>query len=597
MMKTKLLIAALAFASAALVLSSCTREDIDDTLPKGAIRLIADDFQSNAKLGVDSEGAQLHFIAGDTLWINGDSYIVNATTNGTAYILDNNGALEGKAIYAVYPHSIVDATVFDAENPANVKIDLPAAYEYRCDGTSQIVRAPLAAYRQAGNTDALQFQHLTAAVTLKIMPGSNTNPIKLKTIKLSNYNKILASSKNITISDNITMDNFTAGTGSSDITITFGSAENNSCAVGNNTPVYIQIPILPVGRGTDNLSSFTVEVTAGLDLEGSIENFEYYFNRKQNDNTRMTIAQGELAYIPVDMTIGAYTTPATVNVGMQVDGAFSIGNGQKVYLAKSNLKYHVENQTWGFFDNQYTTLETNGLWNTNYGLTVNPGIDGWMSLFIYGSNGDKTNVSPKDLPLTHTQNQNATLPCQNLIANGENYDWGAKVGDNNWFTLSKEQWQYLFNSDRMSPSGAAYHLAAVGNRRGLLVYPDGFWGIQTGLRTGAPSNHGNTIEIETFENLEKVGVVFLPAAGRITDAKTSGKPPKYYNKIENVSETYTDGTCYYWTSTCLTVQDGTQGAYYMQSSSSAVTFNANNFVDNTQKAMSASVRLAHPANF
>lgn len=624
MMKTKLLIAALAFASAALVLSSCTREDIDDTLPKGAIRLIADDFQSNAKLGVDSEGAQLHFIAGDTLWINGDSYIVNATTNGTAYILDNNGALEGKAIYAVYPHSIVDATVFDAENPANVKIDLPAAYEYRCDGTSQIVRAPLAAYRQAGNTDALQFQHLTAAVTLKISNG-NTNPIKLKSIILTNGGvtgntivaQCLAGTKNITISNNIAMDQVTNGNNapggtSSSISVSFGSGSNNSCTIDGNSSAYIQIPILPVKAIHNESNPFDVEIRAGLDLEGSIETFEYFFKKGQQNTTEITIAQGELAYIPVDMTIGSYSYN-NLNWGMRVDGAFSISSTQKVYFAKGNLKYYVDGDddpanptNWAFFNSQDSILENDDeKWRKpTDGLVFHSGIgtspNRWMSLFVYGTNGTNANLLPRSLP----SNFSTSSTYGNLLMESlGNHDWGKRIGTNSrWFTLSKENWEYLLNNDRMNPGTSvneafvAYRYTTINGKAGLIIYPDNFWGTLSvqNILTAVPTNT-EQLDATKWEALQKVGVVFLPAAGQIIHRTNIwNEKPKNGSIVTNVTEGRDNGTCFYWTSTYTTDNGG--GPWFMQCSSAPM-YEINAYGNNTQKAYALAVRLAHPANF
>ena len=195
---------------------------------------------------------------------------------------------------------------------------------------------------------------------------------------------------------------------------------------------------------------------------------------------------------------------------------FTVSSGyetKKVRFSPGNLQYKT-GTGWRFAEHQYDVCQTsNGSWNTS----------GWVDLFGWGTwsgtseHWDPTNTSPYS-----------------------NYSWESNYDDvyfhgtltnhtaTNWFTLSRDQWQYLIGHSR---HGLATITVGENAIHGMVILPDNSTlSINT---TGSSWSNNEYSESEWVTNMEAKGAVFLPAAG--------------YR--EGTSVNYNKNDSYYWSCT------------------------------------------------
>lgn len=569
-------ISAALIAAIVLLFTSCVPENPDPNadLPKGAIRLTAPGYKPMAgtKLGVDQYGAQVHFIEGDEVWINGETYTVQIAPNGSAYISDSEPGKNpiSYPIHAIYPASLVtSSTTFNATNHTISGITIPSIpqtlssllitestddnilYTIKKDGDKIPVRqanvaAPLIGYQEEANS-ALSFKHLAAALILAI-DNPTCLDITITDVALQQKNESNGGVLSALISTNISFlsPSITSVTANAYPTnksyyakINFDATAKFTIPAGETG--YIQLPIMPV---TD--AQFEIAFTASHDSQNDgVAAFEYYFKRKQSYN-HTTINQSEIAYIPITFNPNHNYNS---NSPFQTDGLFSISATEKVYFAKGNLRYKIpssgtnENEayfsqptTWSFCDNQYDVIETA---TTNLDNGKSPGNGTYTGLFVYGSNG--ATIQPRSVTSNITGD---------LTTSTNNFDWGIRVGDGNWFTLSASQWKYLLEDRTMklhsgnnnSHKGKRYLQATIHGIKGLIIFPDFYWGSMEGGPD--PNSADNTVSDDDWIVMQKKGAVFLPAAGYAS--KPASGPPALLNRLTLSGK----GTsCYYWTST------------------------------------------------
>lgn len=596
MLKIKYIVPVLALALsavAALFFAACQPEDLNSDLPKGAIRLVADGFKATggAKLGVDDEGAQVYFIEGDEVWVNGTTYTVRIS-GGVPYI-----SLPDDVEYplrAVYPASLVQSY----SDGNLVDIQFPDEYDYRvymANGTTrrQNVAAPLCAYAQNNNNEnRLVFQHLTAAI---VVAFKNTTkiPITITSLNLRNSGQVMFRRMTIDVSNPVVGYEPEGGDNTGDNTgVTIAYKFPDSCIVEANSVGYIQIPILPVGETTSGGSQFTIDLTATPAMDG-VPPFEFKFNKTQTGRN-LTINRSQMAYAPIILASNA--TGNDDYEHFTQNGFFSIADGKQVYFSKGNLKYKVpengetENEDyysntshWGFCYPQYEYIDKRANTVTNsdpqkrYSVP-NADPEGWTGLFVYGSNGMKV-VYPRATAHSAPSLANDWIE-DNLRETSPVTDWGVRVGDGKWFTLTKDEWDYLlFSREMIVPVGVfptRCVTAQLNDVKGLFIYPDKYWSGVGATAIGS----GNNVSLQDWENFQKRGVVFLPAAGSVTSGGRSGNQLNF-NSIGSY--------CQYWTAT---------GKNYLQVNySSTATDPGTENTEQTTQHFLRSVRLVYPANF
>ena len=166
--------------------------------------------------------------------------------------------------------------------------------------------------------------------------------------------------------------------------------------------------------------------------------------------------------------------------------SFSVSDSKKVIFSPGNLQYNGSESTykWRFAENQYDVI---GTWNTST----------WVDLFGWGT---WTGSSPDPTKTSYTNSDytwdSADFSQENILADAtqRSYDW---------YTLSKDEWVYVFNTRTVNGgtgAGKSYTLkATVGSRMGIVLYPDNY--------TGAVYSGSD------WASFEAAGCVFLPAAG------------------------------------------------------------------------------------
>ena len=166
--------------------------------------------------------------------------------------------------------------------------------------------------------------------------------------------------------------------------------------------------------------------------------------------------------------------------------SFSVSDSKKVIFSPGNLQYNGSESTykWRFAENQYDVI---GTWNTST----------WVDLFGWGT---WTGSSPDPTKTSFTNSDytwdSADFSQEDILADAtqRNYDW---------YTLSKDEWVYVFNTRTVNGgtgAGKSYTLkATVGSKMGIVLYPDNYTGT---VYSGSD-----------WASFEAAGCVFLPAAG------------------------------------------------------------------------------------
>ena len=200
----------------------------------------------------------------------------------------------------------------------------------------------------------------------------------------------------------------------------------------------------------------------------------------------LTIIQDHFSYYDISFTRGTLNPAISVNtvcqlVNEELPGVFTVSaENKKVHFSKGNLRYTVATQTWSFFDKQSDCGPA----------TYAAGHDKEISLFTWGYNPEKS-IIPDG-----RNEDNVDITSGNL---SQEQDWGCTMGDGTtWRTLTRDEWQYLFETREMKNGGPRYSLNIIcGNIKGIVIYPDDY--------------NGSTLSGSITEIPE--GVVFLPAAG------------------------------------------------------------------------------------
>ena len=219
-----------------------------------------------------------------------------------------------------------------------------------------------------------------------------------------------------------------------------------------------------------------------------------------------------------------------------IGGKFTVNNsGDKVYFSKGNLQLVGEN-SWKFADNQWDY----------FGDTQ---ADNHRDLFGWGTgnNPNKTSEDNNDYDTFTDWGNNSFLQAQ--LGTG-------------WYTLSNDDWHYLFKTRTVNGGTGAGHSYTLGQsvngKMGVVIYPDNYAGAL--YTTGSD-----------WSTFEAAGCVFLPAAGT-----------RYGNGIGNTDKGY------YWSST-PNFKFSSNAAYSVHISDQLYTENSPFYCSNGQ-----SVRLVRP---
>ncbi len=264
-------------------------------------------------------------------------------------------------------------------------------------------------------------------------------------------------------------------------------------------------------------------------------------------STATTNAEG---YLPLGFTMGPidYDMFNDDGIGIVWDrgDTFTVsddgqGNVKKIYFAPGNLQYKSgETYPWRFAENQWDTI---GSYDES----------SWVDYFAWGTwtgdNPDPKIVSNYDWEAYQAWSSSlnwdaADFTKEYLLADESQRDY-------DWYTLSKDEWQFLLNrTGDLCVPGTANGVA------GVILFPDAWTGTY----------YGGVVEYTAA--MQEAGAVFLPKAG-------------FY--IGNVIE-----GAYYWSST---MGDDP----YNPSAYCAVLYGNGGYLDGYSRANGCPVRLVRDA--
>lgn len=204
----------------------------------------------------------------------------------------------------------------------------------------------------------------------------------------------------------------------------------------------------------------------------------------------------------------------------------NIASGNLQYKAKDNEGYRFAEKQWHYVGGNTSNAEWGNVWNhlgndsiksSNDSIGMD-GYDGWIDLFGWG-----TGYTP-----TEHDTINASY--------SDFEEWGNKIGDKKWYTLSGDEWKYLLNIDGENTVRKGKNVyTTVEGVKGILIFPDCF----------EMSFNGTNPE---WSDMEKAGAMFLPAAGwRYYNVYKLEKdfPQMYYWSMSNPDDSYSIAYCVY----------------------------------------------------
>ena len=205
-----------------------------------------------------------------------------------------------------------------------------------------------------------------------------------------------------------------------------------------------------------------------------------------------------------------------------LNGVFSVSENTQVNFSQGNLQYIGSTSTpyWKFAEHQWDYFGS-----TQNGTSQNVDRD-LFGFATSGYNHGAMHYQPWSTgPYNGGYYAYGTLSC-NLYDQSGKADWGynaiANGGnlENQWRTLTKDEWFYLFNT-RTTISGIRYAKAVVNNVNGVILFPDNW---NASVYEGNYNNSyysDNTITLSDWTDImEPAGAVFLPASGYRSGSST-----------------------------------------------------------------------------
>ena len=274
-----------------MMLGGCQKEDSPVKEGNNRLEIAAEGLGGHQKMYIDDVNA--YWQTGDKVNINGTEYTlnVNSSNPATAYI-ENVPVTE--TYYGVFP-----ASIFRSRDGGNVTVELPDTYQYKTDGSHQVLDAPLGYY---GDGDGrLYFRHLTGALTIQITAPKGFSVDHVVVGTTQGYRMSGSFTYDLASIDGITQ---TGTSGSNTVEMLFDYDQLVFVEAGTQS---VQIPIPAVG-GTVNFS---------ITVEGHLQGTKHTFSRTQNSGGILN--RGILGYVPVNINSGQ--ADVTLSSLFPVDGS------------------------------------------------------------------------------------------------------------------------------------------------------------------------------------------------------------------------------------------------------------------------------------
>lgn len=233
-------------------------------------------------------------------------------------------------------------------------------------------------------------------------------------------------------------------------------------------------------------------------------------------------------------------------------GPFSVSATTKVVFSPGNLQYQASTNTWRFAENQWDVVgmgygQTNtsdycyigGTVANSDNRQIGSNYAGWIDLYGWGTGNAPTKSSTNGNDYSSFTDWGV-----NPISNGGNKP-------NQWRTLTREEWVYLFQ--KRPNASSKFGAAKVNGMTGVVILPDDWTlpagcGFTPGMISASqwydwskvPTS--NVYEGTQWEKMEQAGAVFLPCAGYRSGTSVDyvGAGGNYWSSTQN-SSSY---TCY-----------------------------------------------------
>lgn len=243
------------------------------------------------------------------------------------------------------------------------------------------------------------------------------------------------------------------------------------------------------------------------------------------------VAAGEWPLKNVPQAIGQFT----INDGGNKVG-FAPGNLQCTIESGPTNTYNYTGTDWCFADNQWDYLGSTDSANS---FTVDKKVE------LFGWVGESASYDSYGLCISkYVGNAYYGTDGSDALKT----DWGDIPGvvsalGSGWFTLTKDQWVYVFNTRNGGTVGGTSHArwtqgtirTNVSGVNGIILFPDGCSIAASAFTTlgtlNAASDWQTKCTAAQWTALEAKGCVFLPAAGRRsgTDVKNVGSYGNYWS--------------------------------------------------------------------
>ena len=236
-----------------------------------------------------------------------------------------------------------------------------------------------------------------------------------------------------------------------------------------------------------------------------------------------------------------------------LSGVFSVSDTKKVNFSKGNLQatYNGTDWTWAFAKNQWDYIG-NAAGNTSVNGNGTVSANGTVDLFGWVGASNTTWTGVAQYGISNSTATNNTDGYGNVATEALKSDWGNTIGTG-WFTLSKDEWTYLFNTRTtggtvFGTAQARYAHATINTDgtgvNGMILFPDGVDIASTEVTTAgfvnATSEYATKCTTAQWAALAAKGCVFLPAAGGRNGASVdfAGSDGYYWSSSPHTSSAY-----------------------------------------------------------
>jgi len=263
-----------------------------------------------------------------------------------------------------------------------------------------------------------------------------------------------------------------------------------------------------------------------------------------------------------------------VLAGGALPAIFQVSATKNVQFAPGNLQFTYVDSVWRFAEHQYDFVGNEYQGNVRVGDVKSTntqvgfaGYTGWMDLFGWSTSATYYGVCAKTGSAAYS---------------GDFIDWGTlkiqngtgQDSSNTWFTLTSDEWKYLFSTRGSNKAGQA----KVSDTYGWMFLPDDFV-MPTGLNFSGGGIVGlNKYTADEWARMEAAGAVFLPVTG--------SRSGTYINNIASYSSS---SYGYYWTGTTSSSTSSYANYLYFTGDASSVSYS------NTTRPNGHAVRLVRHA--